>query len=106
MDEKILLAAFHNGVSSNLFIHKLYDQEPQTMAELTHLTQNFMNAKDAIIAKRKKKAEQAEAEYTHHLELGLRPKKARTGEKRDEMAGRQDRPQDDIKLHATKHFTW
>ena len=28
MDDKILLVAFYNGVSSNLFIHKLYDQEP------------------------------------------------------------------------------
>ena len=27
MDDKLLLAAFHNEVSSNLFIHKLYDQE-------------------------------------------------------------------------------
>ena len=27
MDDKLLLAAFHNGVSSNLFIYKLYDQE-------------------------------------------------------------------------------
>jgi len=34
MDDKLWLAAFHNGVSSDLFIHKLYDQEPQTMAEL------------------------------------------------------------------------
>ena len=25
MDDKILLAAFYNGVSSDLFIHKLYD---------------------------------------------------------------------------------
>ena len=25
MDDKILLATFYNGVSSNLFIHKLYD---------------------------------------------------------------------------------
>ena len=31
MNDKILLAAFHNGVNSNLFIHKLYDWEPQTM---------------------------------------------------------------------------
>ena len=38
MDDKILLATFYNGVSSNLFIHKLYDQEPQTMAELIHST--------------------------------------------------------------------
>ena len=32
-----LLIAFHNGVSSDLFIHKLYDQELQTIAELVHL---------------------------------------------------------------------
>ena len=37
MDDKLLLAAFHNGVNSSLFIHKLYEQEPQTMAELVHL---------------------------------------------------------------------
>ena len=36
MDDKILLAAFYNGVTSDLFIHKLYDQEPQMMAELIH----------------------------------------------------------------------
>ena len=36
MDDKLLLAAFHNGVNFNLFIHKLYELEPQTMAELVH----------------------------------------------------------------------
>ena len=36
MDDKLLLATFHNGVSSDLFIHKLYDQKPQTTAELVH----------------------------------------------------------------------
>lgn len=36
MDDKFLLAAFHNGVNSDLFIHKLYKKEPQTMAELIH----------------------------------------------------------------------
>ena len=57
MDNKLLLAAFHNGVNSSLFIHKLYEQKPQTMAELVHSTQSFMNAKDAIIAKKRKRAE-------------------------------------------------
>ena len=37
MDDKILLVAFYNGVKLDLFIHKLYDREPQTMAELIHL---------------------------------------------------------------------
>ena len=56
MDDKILLATFYNGVTSDLFVHKFYDQEPRTMAELIHSTQSFMNAEDAIIVKKKKKA--------------------------------------------------
>ena len=31
MDDKLLLAAFHNGVNSDVFIHKLYEKEPQSM---------------------------------------------------------------------------
>ena len=37
VDDKLLLAAFHNGVNSDLFIHKLYEKEPQSMAELVHV---------------------------------------------------------------------
>ena len=36
MDDKLLLAAFHNGVNFDLFINKLYEKEPQTMAKLVH----------------------------------------------------------------------
>ena len=28
VDDKLLLVAFHNGVNSDLFIHKLYEKEP------------------------------------------------------------------------------
>ena len=83
MDNRILLVAFYNGVTLDLFIHKLYDHEPQTIAELIHSTQSFMNAEDAIIAKKKKKAERVETSYVYHPEQGPRPKKAKTGEKRD-----------------------
>ena len=38
------------------------------MAELVHLAQNFMNAEDAIIAKKRKRAEQMEADLPHHPE--------------------------------------
>ena len=75
MDDKLLLAAFHNKVNFDLFIHKLYEQEPQTMAELIHSAQNFMNAKDAIIAKKRKRIERMEANPTRHSEQGPRPKK-------------------------------
>ena len=83
MDNKLLLATFHNGVNSDLFIHKLYEQEPQTMAKLIHSTQNFMNSKDAIIAKKRKRAERMEADLLRHSEQGPRPKKGRTGENKD-----------------------
>ena len=83
MDDKILLATFYNGVTSDLFVHKFYDQEPRTMAELIHSTQSFMNAEDAIIVKKKKKAEWVKANYVRHLGQSLCPKKAKIGEKRD-----------------------
>ena len=57
MDDKLLLVAFHNGVNFSLFIHNLYEQEPQIMVELVHSTQNFMSAEDAFIAKKRKRAE-------------------------------------------------
>ena len=82
MDDKLLLAAFHNGVNSSLFIHKLYEQEPQTMAKLIHSAQSFMNAEDAIIAKKRKGAERVEADLPRP-DQGLRPKKAKTGERKN-----------------------
>ena len=83
MDDKLMLVAFHNGVSSDLFIHKLYDQKPQTMAELVHLAQSFMNAEDAIIAKKRKRAKRLEADLPHYPEQGPHLKKAWTRKKKD-----------------------
>ena len=76
MDDKLLSAAFHNGVNSDLFIHKLYELEPQTMVELVHSAQNFMNAEDTIIAKKRKRAKGMEADLPLHPKQGPRPKKA------------------------------
>ena len=68
VNDKLLLAAFHNRVNSNLFIHKLYEKEPQSMAKLVHSAQNFMNAEDAIIANKRKRAERMEVNPTHYSE--------------------------------------
>ena len=83
VDDKLLLAAFHNGVNSDLFIHKLYEKEPQSMAELLHSARNFMNAEDAIIAKKRKRAKRMEANSKRHAEQGPRPKKGPVEEKKD-----------------------
>ena len=83
VDDKLLLAAFHNGVNSDLFIYKLYEKEPQSMAELVYSAQNFINAEDAIIAKKRKRAEKMEANPARHSEQGPRPKKGQTEDKKD-----------------------
>ncbi|XP_023917865.1 uncharacterized protein LOC112029416 [Quercus suber] len=74
-DDKLLLAASHNRVNSDLFIHKLYKKEPQSMVELVHFAQNFMNAEDAVIAKKRKRAERMETNPARHSEKGRRPRK-------------------------------
>ena len=53
------------------------------MAELVHSAQNFMNAEDEIIAKKRKRAKRMEVDLSRHHEQGPRPKKARMGEKKD-----------------------
>ena len=83
VDDKLLLAAFHNGVNSDLSIYKLYEKEPQSMAELVHSAQNFMNAEDAIITKKRKRVERTEANSMRHVEQGPRPKKGWVDEKKD-----------------------
>ena len=83
VDDKLLLVAFHNGVNFDLFIHKLYEKEPQSMAELVHSSQNFMNAEDTIISKKRKRAERMDANPTCHSEQVLQPKKGQTEDKKD-----------------------
>ena len=53
------------------------------MAELVHLAQNFMNAEDAIITKKRKRAERMEANPKRHSEQGPRPKKGQMEDKKD-----------------------
>ena len=83
VDNKLFLAAFHNGVNSDLFIHKLYEKEPQSIAELVHSAQNFMNAEDVIIAKKRKRSERIEVNPNRHFEQGSHPKKGRTEERKN-----------------------
>ena len=59
------------------------------MAELIHLAQSFMNAKDATIAKKKKNICIIQSKV-------LVQRRHRREKKDIEMAGRQDHPQDNI----------
>ena len=53
------------------------------MVELVHSAQNFMNADDAIIDKKRKKSKRIEANPSRHSEQGPHSKKGRMEEKKD-----------------------
>ena len=53
------------------------------MAKLVHSAQKFMNAKDAIIAKKRKRVERMEAHPARHSEQGPHPNKGQTKDKKE-----------------------
>ena len=60
------------------------------MVELVHSAQNFMNVKDAIIAKKRKRSEIIEGNPSRHFEQGPRPKKGGTEERKDRDSKKPD----------------
>ena len=53
------------------------------MAKLVHSAQNFMNAEDAILAKKRKRSKRIEGNPCRHSEQDPRPKKGPTEERKD-----------------------
>ena len=59
---KILIAAFTNGLKEGKFLFSLYKNNPKTMSEVLYRATKYMNAEDALLAreKRPKKRERPE----------------------------------------------
>ena len=53
------------------------------MAELVHSAQNFINAEDAIIAKKRKRAKRMDANPLCNTDQGPRPKKGHAEDKKE-----------------------
>ena len=49
-DNKILVAAFTNGLQKGKFLFSLYKNDPKTMSDVLHRATKYMNAKDALLA--------------------------------------------------------
>ncbi|XP_075669723.1 uncharacterized protein LOC142639422 [Castanea sativa] len=84
-DDKILVAAFTNGLRKGKFLFSLYKNDPKTMSDVLYPATKYMNAEDALLAqeeKPKKRERQEEA----RLDRGR--KKARTKERRDDRRPR------------------
>ena len=53
-DDKILIAAFTNGLRKGKFLFSLYKNEPKTMSDVLYRATKYINAEDALLAREKK----------------------------------------------------
>ena len=86
-DDKILVAAFTNGLRKGKFLFSLYKNDPKTMSEVLYRATKYINAEDALLAQEEKPKKKERQEDTRQ-DQGH--KKAQTGDRRDE---RHPRPQ-------------
>ena len=54
VDDKILVAAFMNGLRKGKFLFSLYKNDPKTMSKVLYRATKYMNAEDALLAKEEK----------------------------------------------------
>ena len=80
-DDKILIAAFTNGLRMGKFLFSLYKNDPKTMLEVLYRATKYMNAKDALLAREEKPIKRERLEDARQ-DQGR--KKLRTGDRRDE----------------------
>nr|XP_023891218.1 uncharacterized protein LOC112003265 [Quercus suber] len=52
-DDKILVAAFTNGLQKGKFLFSLYKNDLKTMSEVLYRATKYMNTKDALLAQEK-----------------------------------------------------
>ena len=49
-DDKILVAAFINGLRKGKFLFSLYKNDPKTMLKVLYRATKYMNAEDTLLA--------------------------------------------------------
>ncbi|XP_065638023.1 uncharacterized protein LOC136071090 [Quercus suber] len=81
VDDKILVAAFTNGLRKGKFLFSLYKNDPKTMPDVLYRATKYMNTEDALLA-REEKPKKRERQEDAREERGR--KMARTGERRDD----------------------
>ena len=54
VDDKILVVAFMNRLQKGQFLFFLYKNDPKTMSDVLYRATKYMNAKDALLARKEK----------------------------------------------------
>ena len=49
VEDKILVAAFTNGLRNGKFLFSLYKNDPKTMSDVFYRATKYMNAEDAFL---------------------------------------------------------
>ena len=80
-DNKILVAAFTNGLQKGKFLFSLYKNNPKTMSDVLYRATKYMNVEDALLA-REEKPKKRERQKESRQDRGR--KMARTGDRREE----------------------
>ena len=80
-DDKILVAAFTNGLRKGKFLFFLYKNDPKTMSEVLYRAMKYMNVEDALLAREEKPKKRERLEDARQ-DQGR--KKPRMGDRRDE----------------------
>ena len=85
VDDKILVAAFTNGLWKGKFLFSLYKNDPKTMSDVFYRATKYMNIEDALLAReeRPKKRERQEDTWQDRGQ-----KIASTGERRDDRCSK------------------
>ena len=63
-DDKILVAAFTNGLWKGKFLFSLYKNDPKTMSDVLYRATKYMNVKDALLAGEEKPRKRERQEDT------------------------------------------
>ena len=73
-DDKILVAAFTNGLRKGKFLFSLYKNDPKTMSEVLYRATKYMNAEDALLAWEEKPRKKERPEDTRQDQGQKKPR--------------------------------
>ena len=79
-DNKILVAAFTNGLRKGKFLFSLYKNDLKTISELLYRATKYMNAEDVLLSREEKPRKK---ERREDIQQDQRWMKARIGDRRE-----------------------
>ena len=77
-DNKILVAAFTNGLWKGKFLFSLYKNDLKTMSEVFYKATKYMNAKNALLAREDKPKKKERLEDAHQDQGWKKPRAEET----------------------------